>query len=129
MIALFQAYSREVAKYVFDPITKGLLFLQVKNRILLCGKNCSQVTLLYKFSLPVFQFSLTNPNNFFKHIWNSHTTRAWTGLCLGKLNFRAFFPTDMEASLRNEPIKTRYKISKRKIKRDLKVKNTIFGIF
>ena len=35
----------------------------------------------------------------------------------------------MEASLRNEPIKMRYKISKRKIKRDLKVQNTIFGIF
>lgn len=55
------------------------------------------------------------------------TTR--TGLCLGKLNFRALFHTDMEASLRNEPIKLKYKIRQSKIKSHLKVKNTIFDIF
>ena len=55
------------------------------------------------------------------------TTRI--GLCLGKLNFRALFPTDMEASLRNEPIKMKHKIWQRKFKRHLKVKNTIFDIF
>ena len=55
------------------------------------------------------------------------TTR--TGLCLGKLNFRALFSTDMEASLRNEPIKMKYKIRQRKIKGHLKVENTIFDIF
>ena len=40
--------TEKVAKYVFGLITKdpqkGLLFLQVKNRILSCSKNCSQVT-------------------------------------------------------------------------------------
>ena len=52
-----------------------------------------------------------------------------TGLCLDKLNFRALFSTDMEASLRNEPIKMKYKIRQRKIKSHLKVENTIFDIF
>lgn len=35
----------------------------------------------------------------------------------------------MEASLRNEPIKMKYKLWQRKIKRHLKVKNTIADIF
>ena len=105
-------------------------FCKLRTGSFLCGKNYSQVTLLYKFSLPAFQ-----SEQFFKHtdiprapICHGVLTTQ-TGLCLGKLNFRALFSTDMEASLRNEPIKMKYKIRQRKIKSHLKVENTIFDIF